>query len=84
MAICRDAFGKLSYTLTTKNKDVLSVTRSGPGPYRIISHKPYTRGDAYIFIEKGPGVFPLWLDIPTFDSFIKAVAFLKENQNIIH
>ena len=83
MAICRNSFGKLSYTLTNKNKAVFSVTKDWDGRYRIKGHRPYVSGDAYIFIMPA-GAGPLWIDPPVFVSFVQAVKFLKENQDVLH
>jgi hypothetical protein len=79
MAICRDCFNKLSYTLTNNNKDVFSVTKhAGPEPYTITKHLPYMRTDARITYYDGA---PISWEIPPFKSFIHAVQFLKENAN---
>lgn len=71
MGICRDCFGKLSYTATNTDKAVFSVTR---GENEIIRHYPYMRTDARL----SDPVF-LWMDLPKFDSFVQAVKYLKEN-----
>ena len=76
MGICRDCFGKLSYTATHKREgykcaDVFSVTH---GDNRIIKHEPYYITDATIDY----GLDMPW-DLQHFDSFIQAVRFLKEN-----
>ena len=71
MGICRNCFGKLSYTATNSDKAVFSVTK---GENRIIRNYPYLRTDARL----SDPVF-LWNDLPKFDSFIQAVRYLKEN-----
>lgn len=71
MGICRDCFGKLSYTATNSDKAVFSVTK---GKNEIIRHYPYMRTDAKL----SDPVF-LWMDLPKFDSFVQAVKYLKEN-----
>lgn len=67
MGICRDTFGKLSYTLVTQDKRVYSVTK---GENRIIRHYPYVRTNARTV---------WWEEICPFASFVKAVRFLKAN-----
>lgn len=71
MGICRNCFGKLSYTATNSYKYVFSVTK---GENKIIRHQPWYRTDAVL----SDPVF-MWNDLPTFDSFIQAVKYLKEN-----
>ena len=76
MGICRDTFGRLSYTITIpispKYSKVFSVRK---GDNKIHRHEPYLTTDAYIAYG---GSF--W-DLPKFDSFIQAVRFLKTNAN---
>lgn len=74
MGICRNSFGRLSYTATSKNKRVFSVTRSKDGKCNIIAHLPYMSSNACF--DYG---LPLPEQLPSFDSFIKAVAFMKAN-----
>ena len=73
MGICRDAFGKLSYTAISNDKHVFSVTK---GENVIKYHRPYMSGRAVIMIDSE---MAFWEDTPTFDSFIKAVTYLKKN-----
>ncbi len=71
MGICRDCFGRLSYTAVNKDKAVFSVTK---GENRIIRHMPYMKTDARLSIP-----VLLWADLPEFHSFVQAVRYLKEN-----
>ncbi|SFU37398.1 hypothetical protein [Butyrivibrio sp. INlla21] len=71
MGICRDCFGKLSYTATNSDKAVFSVHK---GDNRIIRHMPWYNTDARL----SDPVF-LWNDLPQFGSFVQAVRYLKEN-----
>lgn len=71
MGICRDCFGKLSYTATNSDRAVFSVTK---GRNEIIRHYPYMSANAVL----SDPVF-LWMDLPKFDSFVQAVKYLKEN-----
>jgi len=73
MGICRDSFGNLSYTMISSDKKVFSVTK---GDNRIIEHMPYMNTTASIWIEEEMAFFE---ECPQFDSFIKAVAYLKAN-----
>ncbi len=76
MGICRNAFGKLSYTATNSRKSVFSVTRrSDNGKVEIIHHMPYYNTDTYI----DTGIPPFGDKVEPFDSFIQAARFLKEN-----
>lgn len=83
MAICKNNKGKLSYTLTNKSKAVFSVQKQIDGLYHILGHGPYVSGDAYIWITPA-GAGPLWIDPPHFVSFVQAVKFLKENQDVLY
>ena len=76
MGICRNALGRLSYTATNSRKHVFSVTKERHGPYEIIKHEPWYRTNASIMIDTQ---MAFWEDTPKFDSFIKAVQYLKEN-----
>lgn len=76
MGICRNCFGRLSYTATNKGKHVFSVTKERHGPYEIIKHEPYYNTTAVIMIDSQ---MAFWEDTPKFDSFIHAVRYLKEN-----
>lgn len=71
MGICRDCFGKLSYTATNSDKAVFSVHK---GDNRIIRHMPWYNTDARL---SDPVL--LWMDLPPFESFVQAVRYLKEN-----
>lgn len=71
MGICRDVFGKLSYTAVNSDKAVFSVTK---GDNRIIRHMPWYITDAKLSVP-----VLLWDDLPEFDSFVQAVRYLKEN-----
>ena len=71
MGICRDSFGRLSYTAVNKRNQVFSVEN---GWNKIISHQPYYRTDATLY---DPDF--LWIDLPEFSSFVQAVRYLKEN-----
>lgn len=73
MGICRDSFGNLSYTMTSSDKKVFSVRH---GENRIMYQRPYTRGNASIMIDSE---MAFWEECPQFDSFVKAVAYLKAN-----
>lgn len=73
MGICRDTFGRLSYTLTRPDKKVFSVTK---GENCIIEHRPYLRTNASLYIEGG-----FWQELDKFPSFLSAVRFLKRNAN---
>ena len=70
MGVCRDCFGKPSYTVTTEH-GVFSMTK---GDRHITKHYPYMRTDACIDIGL---ILPEQL--PPFDNFIKAVKFMKEH-----
>ena len=75
MGICRDCFGKLSYTATNSRKAVFSVTRrKDNGKVNIIHHMPYYSTDTYL--DNG---LPIGDKVEPFDSFIQAARFLKEN-----
>ena len=74
MGVCRNTFGKLAYTLTTKN-GVFSVSK---GDNRIINHMPYYNTDAVLNIG-----LPMGATIPRFNSFIQAVRFMIENQEAL-
>lgn len=76
MGICRDTFGALSYTATNSKKHVFSITKHYGGPYTIRKHEPWYTTDAMIMIDSE---MAFWDDTPKFDSFIKAVRYLKEN-----
>ena len=71
MGICRNTFGKLSYILVSKEKHVYSVTK---GENRIIRHDPYIRTPATL--NTGDGCRQ---ELDGFNSFIRAVRFLKKN-----
>lgn len=73
MGICRDTFGRLSYTLVTDDKRVYSVTK---GENCIVRHYPYLRTNARLNMD---GV--VWQELDGFNSFIRAVRFLKKNIN---
>ena len=73
MGICRDSFGKFSYTMVNSNKNVFSVHR---GDNKIKYHRPYVSGDASIFIDSEMAFFE---ECPQFDSFIQAVSYMKKN-----
>ena len=73
MGICRDCFGKLSYTMTNTSGNVFSVRK---GENRIMYHRPYVSGVASVFIDTE---MAFWDETPRFDSFIKAVAYMKRN-----
>lgn len=68
----RNCFNRLEYTITTP-RGVFSVTKNDN---RIIKHEPYYNTDAYINTGLVIGD-----TIPRFDSFIKAVAFMKKHVN---
>ena len=72
MGICRDAFGRLSYTLVTDDKRVYSVTK---GENCIVRHYPYLRTDAVLDLGD------CWQYLDRFPSFLSAVWFLKKNVN---
>ena len=71
MGICRNCFGKLSYTAVNSRKSSFSVTK---GDNRIVKHEPWYNTDAVL----SDPVF-MWNDLPKFESFIQAVRYLKEN-----
>ena len=71
MGICRNTFGKLSYIWVSKEKRVYSVTK---GENRIIRHDPYIRTSAALNIGDG-----VRRELDEFNSFIRAVRFLKKN-----
>ena len=73
MGICRDSFGNLSYTMTSSDKKVFSVRH---GDNRIMYQRPYTSGNASIMIDSEMAFFE---ECPQFDSFVKAVTYLKAN-----
>ena len=73
MGICRDTCGRLSYTLVTEDKRVYSVTK---GENRIVRHYPYIRTNASLNMDGA-----IWKDLDGFNSFIRAVRFLKKNVN---
>lgn len=74
MGICRDVFGKLSYTEVNKQKLVFSVTK---GDNRIIKHEPWYRTDAMWMLDSE---MAFWDNPPKFESFIQAVRWLKEHK----
>jgi len=74
MGVCRNTFGRLSYTLTNK-KGVFSVSK---GDNRIIKHYPYYNTDARI--DTG---LVIGDEIPRFDSFIRAARFMVENKEVL-
>lgn len=76
MGICRDCFGRLSYTAVNSNKSVFSVTKKRNGPYEIIKHEPWYNTNSNIFLERE---MAFWEECPKFSSFIQAVKYLKEN-----
>lgn len=76
MGICRDCFGRLSYTAVNSRNGVFSVTKEKRGPYEIIKHEPYYRTNANIFLEKE---MAFWEECPKFSSFVKAVKYMKDN-----
>ncbi len=76
MGICRDTFGKLSYTMTVPNGLYSKVYSVHRGENRIIVHEPYYRTNANIIVD---GTF--WYEIEPFDSFIKAVRFMKKHRD---
>lgn len=71
MGICRDCFGRLSYTAIREDKRVFSVCK---GDNRILEHRPYLTTDVCLDNY-------IWERIDRFDSFVQAVKFLKENLN---
>ncbi len=73
MGICRNTFGKLSYTAINKDKKVYSITK---GENEIKYHRPYISGKAAIMIDSE---MAFWTDTPHFESFIQGVAYLKKN-----
>ena len=73
MGICRDCFGKLSYTATNSYGATYSVTC---GDNTIRFHRPYISGIASIWIDSEMAFFE---NCPQFDSFIKAVRYMKKN-----
>lgn len=74
MGICRDTWGKLSYTAVNKYKGVFSVTK---GDNRIIKHEPWYRTDAMWMLDSQ---MAFWDNPPKFESFIQAVRWLKEHK----
>lgn len=74
MGICRNCIGKLSYTAVSSKKYVFSVTRTNEGKCKIYRHEPYISYSACF--DYGL-IIPE--ELPYFDSFIKAVAFMKAN-----
>lgn len=76
MGICRNCFGRLSYMATNSYKLVFGVTKEKSGPYEIRYYRPYVSGRASVFISRE---MCFWEDTPTFDSFVQAVKYLKDN-----
>ena len=70
MSKYRNCFNRLEYTITTA-AGVFSVTKNDN---RIIKHETYYNTDAYLNTGLVIGD-----NIPRFDSFIKAVAFMKKH-----
>lgn len=82
MAICRDTFGKLSYTATNKRKAVFSVTRDKGGKNKIIKHEPYySTSEVFFNPYEMPGF--LGFELGSFDSFVMAVKFLKDHKEYL-
>lgn len=75
--ITRDCFGNLTYVLnipvTEKYSRVYMVTR---GQNTIDEIRPYLRTNAVFYYGNN-----FWEDVGKFDSFIKAVRYLKENKD---
>lgn len=69
-----DISGNLHYEVKRDDGKIFEVTNKKP--IRIIEHLPYYRTDAVLYDEH-----LLYEDVPVFNSFIKAVRFLKENIN---
>lgn len=82
MAICRDCFGKLSYTAVNKRKQVFSVTRDKGGHNMIIRHDPYKRTSEVFFNPYNTPGFLGW-ELGAWDSFIMAVDFLKKHKDYL-
>lgn len=76
MGICRNSFGRLSYIATNSNKSVFSVTKPKSGLVEIVKHEPWYRTNAVIMKDSE---MAFWEDTPKFDSFIRAVKYLKDN-----
>lgn len=70
MGVCRNCFGKPSYTATTKH-GVFSITK---GDKHILRHYPYMSTNAGIDVGL---ILPD--ELPAFDSFIDAVKFMKDH-----
>lgn len=78
MGIGRDCFGNLEYTIPRKC-DIFEVTKpKGNELVRIIRHDLNANG-RYDAMVMNPEYHAFWEECPKFDSFIKAVAYLKAN-----
>ena len=70
MGICHNSAGKLAYTMKTD----IGVFSVSDGENRIIRHYPFFRNNARLNVGYTCGE-----DIPVFNSFIRAVAYMKRN-----
>lgn len=71
----RNIFGRIEYGITKKDgKYIFVECRPGCTEYKIKSSGAWTCSNAYEILGRG-----WWFDSPVFDSFIKAVKYLKEN-----
>lgn len=73
-----DNFGRPEYIIQTSRGNFI-VERKKSGPYRIYLDTYCRRSDPVLIVGGG-----WWFDVPVFDSFIKAVKFLKENINNLY
>lgn len=73
-----DCFGRPEYVMQTARGEFV-VERKKSGPYRIYLDTYCRRSDPVLIVGCG-----WWFDVPVFDSFIKAVKFLKENINDLY
>lgn len=72
MGLCRDTHGRLSYTAVNSDKAVFIIHKDDN---RILRAHPYYITDARLATDMAM----LWFDLPRFESFVKAVKYLKEN-----
>lgn len=78
MGIGRDCFGNLEYTIPRKC-DIFEVTKpKGNEPVKIMRHDLNANG-RYDAMVMNPEYHAFWEECPRFDSFVKAVAYLKAN-----
>ena len=71
-------FNNLEYRIKTQNGEFF-VTREKSGKHTIKKKMPYYITDAALIYHDADYSKSIWLDLPTFESFIHAVSYLKNN-----